>query len=141
VIVATAYLTRVVTFTAQHRLRRADQSPADGAREFGPAAQDHSHDYACRVTVAGPLDARRGGVANLGALDRILREEVVDRFHGRHLNETIPDFGEGRDLPTGEALAVYIWERVAPRLPPGVRLHAIRVQEGPHLYSEYFGEP
>jgi len=25
-------------------------------------------------------------------------------------------------------------------LPPGVALHAVRVQEGAHLYSEYFGE-
>lgn len=139
--VATAYLTRVVSFTAQHRLRRAGQSAAEDAREFGPAAQDHGHDYDCRVTVAGPLDPGRGGVVHLGVLDDILREEVVDPFHGRHLNTAIPEFGAGLDLPTGEALAVYIWKRVAPRLPPGVRLHAIRIQEGPHLYSEYFGEP
>ncbi len=139
--VATVYLTRVVGFTARHRLRRPDRSAARNAREFGPAATDHQHEYQCRVTVAGPLDARRGGVVSLGGLDQVLREEIVERFHGHHINEAIPHFGEGRDLPTGEALAVYIWERVASRLPPGVRLHAIRVQEEPHLYSEYFGEP
>jgi len=27
------------------------------------------------------------------------------------------------------------------KLPQGVTLHAVRVQEGPHIYSEYFGEP
>jgi 6-pyruvoyltetrahydropterin/6-carboxytetrahydropterin synthase len=64
----------------------------------------------------------------------------VARFDGRHLND-LPDFADGIRLPTGEALAVYIWERLAGRLPAGVRLHAVRVQEGPHLYSEYFGEP
>src|SRR5437773_2246973 len=42
---------------------------------------------------------------------------------------------------TREAVAVYVWERIAPRLPRGVTLHAVRVQEGPHIYSEYFGEP
>jgi hypothetical protein len=35
---------------------------------------------------------------------------------------------------------VYVWERLAGQLPAGVRLHAVRIQEGPHLYSEYFGE-
>jgi hypothetical protein len=35
---------------------------------------------------------------------------------------------------------VYVWERIAPQLPQGVTLHAVRVQEGAHIYSEYFGE-
>src|SRR2546430_4726377 len=34
----------------------------------------------------------------------------------------------------------YVWERIAPRLPPAVTLHAVRVQEGPHIYSEYRSE-
>ena len=137
----TAYLTRIVEFTAQHRLRRPDLSAEDNEREFGAAARDHGHRYQCRVTVAGALAPERGGVARLTALDELLREEVVQRFDGRHVNETVAEFATGRRLPTGEALAVYIWERLAGRLPAGVRLHAVRIQEGPHLYSEYFGEP
>jgi 6-pyruvoyltetrahydropterin/6-carboxytetrahydropterin synthase len=136
----TAHLTRIVEFSAQHRLGRPGRSAAENAEEFGGAARDHEHRYQCRVTVAGPLAAERGGVVNLGALDALLREEIVARFDGRHLND-LPDFAAGTRLTTGEALAVYIWERLAGRLPAGVRLHAVRVQEGPHLYSEYFGEP
>jgi 6-pyruvoyl-tetrahydropterin synthase len=136
----TAQLTRIVEFSAQHRLGRPGRSADENAREFGGAARDHGHRYQCRVTVAGPLAAERGGVVNLGALDTILAEEIVARFDGRHLND-LPDFADGVRLPTGEALAVYIWERLAGRLPAGVRLRAVRVQEGPHLYSEYFGEP
>ena len=137
----TAYLTRIVEFTARHHLRRADLTDAENEREFGAAARDHGHHYQCRVTVAGPLAAERGGVARLVALDALLREEIVQRFDGRHVNEAVAEFAAGRRLPTGEALAVYIWERLAGRLPAGVRLHAVRVQEGAHLYSEYFGEP
>lgn len=136
----TAYLTRVVAFTARHRLRRAGHSVAEDEEAFGAAARDHTHRYECRVTIAGPLAASRGGVMSLGDLDRILREEIVEPYDGRHLNEAIPRFADGRELPTGEAVAVYIWERVAARLPAGVRLHAVRVQEDAHLYSEYFGE-
>lgn len=138
---ATAYLTRVVEFTAWHRLRRADRTAAENERDFGPAAHDHAHRYRCRVTVAGSLVAERGGVVELATLDRLLREEVVDRCDRRHLNEAIPEFADGGGLPTGEALAVYIWGRVVERLPGDVRLHAVRVQEDDHLYSEYFGEP
>jgi hypothetical protein len=29
---------------------------------------------------------------------------------------------------------------VAPRLPAGVRLHAVRIEEDPHLYAEYVGD-
>jgi len=136
----TAHLTRIVEFGARHRLARPDLSAEENAAEFGPAARDHEHRYQCRVTVTGPLTADRGGVVNLRKLDALVTEEIVARFDGRHLND-LPEFTAGARLPTGEALSVYIWERLAGRLPPGVRLHAVRVQEGPHLYSEYFGEP
>jgi 6-pyruvoyltetrahydropterin/6-carboxytetrahydropterin synthase len=137
----TSYLTRAVEFTATHRIRRPDWPAERNAREFGKAADDHPHRYQVRVTVNGRLAAKEGGVVSLGTLDRLLAEEITGPFEGRHVNRDIPEFRDGGLLPTGEALAVYFWERLAPRLPPGVALHAVRVQEGPHLYSEYFGEP
>lgn len=135
-----SYLTRIVEFTATHRIRRADWPDERNAREFGRAAQEHGHRYQCRITVKGPLDARAGGVMQLQTLDRLLAEEVTTRLEGKSINAALPEFADGGRLPTGEALAVYVWERIAPRLPAGVRLHAVRVQEGPHIYSEYFGE-
>ncbi|HEV8303470.1 MAG TPA: 6-carboxytetrahydropterin synthase [Gemmatimonadales bacterium] len=119
----TAYLTRIVEFTASHRL-----------------PHDHSHRYQCRVTVTGALSPSQGGIVNLATLDDLLQREVVARLDGRHINNDVPEFHDGRWIPTGEALAVYIWERLAAALPAGVRLHAVRVQESDHLYSEYFGE-
>jgi 6-pyruvoyl-tetrahydropterin synthase len=128
----TAYLTRVVEFTATHRFPKG--------KEFGAAAADHSHRYHCAVTVAGAFDPAKSGVVGLGTLDAILKEEVTVPFDGKNLNDDVPAFADGKRLTTGEAFAVYLWEQIAPRLPPGVRLHAVRVQEGPLLYSEYRGE-
>jgi len=128
----TAYLTRVVEFTATHRF---PQGP-----EFGAAAHDHGHRYQCHVTVLGAFDAARGGVMSLKVLDDLLEREVVAPLDGRHVNRDVPAFADGRWLPTGEALAVYLWGRIKDQLPNGVMLHALRVQEGPHLYSEYRGE-
>jgi 6-pyruvoyltetrahydropterin/6-carboxytetrahydropterin synthase len=136
-----SYLTRVVQFAASHRVARADWSPERNALEFGEAARDHAHQYQCRVTVKGPLDPAHGGVMSLAALDALLAEEITARLHERHLNEVIPEFAPGRWLATGEALAVYVWSRLDQRLPWGVALHAVRVQEGPDIYSEYYGEP
>jgi len=135
-----SYLTRIVEFTATHRIRRADWPDERNARDFGRAAEEHGHRYQCRVTVKGPLDARAGGVMQLQTLDRLLAEEVTTRLEGKSINAALPEFADGSRLATGEALAVYVWERIAPRLPAGVTLHAVRMQEGPHIYSEYFGE-
>lgn len=129
---ATGYLTRIVEFTATHRFPPGP--------EFGAAAHDHSHRYQCHVTLRGPFDPARGGVMSLNALKTLLQREIVDHLEGRHINEAVPAFADGRWLATGEALAVYLWGRIAPQLPAGVALHAVRVQEGPHLYSEYLGE-
>jgi 6-pyruvoyltetrahydropterin/6-carboxytetrahydropterin synthase len=122
----------VVEFTATHRF------PA-GA-DFGAAAKDHGHRYQCHVTVRGPFDAARGGVMSLSALNALLQREIVARLDGRNINDDVAEFADGRWLPTGEALAVYLWGQIERKLPTGVTLHAVRVQEGPHLYSEYFGD-
>jgi 6-pyruvoyltetrahydropterin/6-carboxytetrahydropterin synthase len=135
-----SYLTRIVEFTATHRIRRADWPDERNTREFGRAAHEHGHRYQCRVTVKGPLAPQAGGVMQLQTLDQLLAEEVTTRLEGKSINAALPEFADGGRLPTGEALAVYVWERIAPRLPAGVTLHAVRVQEGPHIYSEYLGE-
>lgn len=134
------YLTRIVEFSATHRIRRADWSDERNVAEFARAATEHGHRYQCRVTVKGSLQAEAGGVMSLKQLDTLLDEEVVRRFDGKSINAAAPEFADGQRLATGEALTVYVWERIAKRLPPGVQLHAVRVQEGPHIYSEYFGE-
>jgi len=128
----TAYLTRVVEFTATHRF---PSSP-----EFAGATDDHSHQYKCAVTVKGVFDPARSGVMSLPALKALLQREVVARFDGRHINKDIAPFAAGAWVATGEALAVHVWERLAGALPAGVILHCVRIEESPHLYSEYRGE-
>src|SRR5580765_4433753 len=127
------YLTRIVEFTATHRF--------PDLPEFHGATHDHSHRYRCAVTVKGPFDPTRGGVMGLNALDGLLQREVVDRFDGRHINKDIASFAAGTWIATGESVAVYLWERIIEGLPRGVSLHRVRIEEGPHLYSEYYGEP
>jgi len=128
----TAYLTRIVEFTATHRF------PA--TPEFAGATDDHSHQYKCAVTVKGAADPAKGGVMSLPALKTLLQREIVARFDGRHINQDIAMFAAGKWVATGEALAMYVWERLVDHLPKGVMLHCVRIEESSHLYSEYRGE-
>ena len=135
-------LTRIVQFSAAHRYFRPDWSTERNREAFGACASPHGHGhtYQCHVTVKGAPDPATAMVIDLALLDRVLREEVIARFDHRHLNLDVPEFADGKTLPTGEALCLDIWTRVAARLPKGCALDAVRVQEDPALFAEYRGE-
>lgn len=109
-----ASLTRRVSFAAAHRYRRPEWDDARNRATFGPCANSnyHGHTYACDVTVTGPIDPTTGMVIDLALLDAVLTAEVRDRFDHRNINLDVPEFAEGRLVPTGENLARYIYERV-----------------------------
>lgn len=134
-------LTRTVTFHALHRYYRPDWTEAENRDAFGSLADPpgHGHDYQCAVTVAGALDQATGMVMDLGLLDRIVREEVLLPFAGKHLNLDVPAFAYGRKLPTCEAIATYLFGRIARRLPDSVALERVRIAEDPTLYAESTG--
>ena len=132
-----ASLTRTVGFHALHRYYRPDWSEARNHEVFGSLADPpgHGHDYRCAITVAGRLD-ELGMVVDLALLDRILHEEVVAQFAGKHINLDVPAFAYGKTLPTCEALAAYVFPRIAARLPAGVVLERVRMMEDPTLYAD-----
>jgi len=141
--VPTVRLTRVIQFSAAHRYFRPEWTAERNTEAFGAcaSAHGHGHTYQCHVTVKGTPDPATAMVIDLALLDRILRDEVIERFDHRHLNHDVPEFAFGKTLPTGEALCLDIWTRVAARLPAGCALDAVRVQEEPALFAEYRGEP
>src|SRR4051812_35929980 len=125
------YLTRRITFAAAHRYRIAQWSDERNAATFGACARPnyHGHSYVCDVTVTGDLDPVTGFVVDLGLLDRVLQAEVRDRFDHANINLDVPEFGEGRLMPTGENLAVFIAERVQAQLGAAARVVRVTVAE------------
>jgi len=113
-----ASLTRRVTFAAAHRYRRPDWSEERNAATFGACARPsfHGHSYVCHVTVRGTLDEETGFCVDLGLLDRVLHDEVRERFDHRNLNLDVPEFADGAQIPTGENLARLVSARVQARL-------------------------
>lgn len=134
-----ASLTRRVSFSAAHRYRKPEWDDARNEAVFGACARPnyHGHTYTCDVTVSGPIDPETGMLVDLGALDRALATEVVDRFDHRNINLDVPEFAEGRLIPTSEALARFILERVQVALGAGVRVAEVRVAEDATLYANF----
>lgn len=133
-----ASLTRRVTFSAAHRYRRPEWDDARNEATFGLCARPnwHGHTYLCDVTVSGPVDPLTGFCADLGALDAALRLRVVEALDHRNLVLDIPEFAEGKLIPTTENLAWWIAREVQDALGDRGRVSRVRVAEEPGLWAE-----
>ncbi|MEJ2503593.1 MAG: 6-carboxytetrahydropterin synthase [Gemmatimonadota bacterium] len=136
-----AYLTRRATFAAAHRYWRDEWTEDRNRAVFGACANPHGHghNFTVEVTVRGPIQEDTGFTVDLGTLDAVLHDAVVAPLDHQHINHAVPEFGGGRRVPTTENLAVWAWDRLAPRLPDGVSLHRVRIREDDALYADYFG--
>jgi 6-pyruvoyltetrahydropterin/6-carboxytetrahydropterin synthase len=139
---ARAYLTRKVSFAAAHRYRRPEWTDEENEKAFGLCAREsfHGHSYVCEVTVAGEIDPVTGFVADLGEIDSILADEVKNRFDHRNINVDVPEFADGKLIPSGENLARFIFDRVSARLPGSVKMERVRIAEDRTLSATYKGE-
>jgi 6-pyruvoyltetrahydropterin/6-carboxytetrahydropterin synthase len=139
---ASASLTRRISFSAAHRYSRPDWSDEKNAATFGACAWPnyHGHTYVCDVTVGGPIDETTGFVIDLGVLDDILKKQVKDRFDHRNINLDVPEFGDGKLVPTGENLARFIFERVDRELPKPAKVMRVIVGEDDSLSATYSRE-
>lgn len=131
-------LTRTVHFPARHRMYRPDWPEARNREAFGALADYHPHDYTCTVTVSGPLDPDSGMVMDLALLDRILEEAVLQPLAGQALNERVT-FEDHRPPATCEAVAAWVFPRIAARLPAGATLERVRIAEDPTLHADCTG--
>jgi 6-pyruvoyltetrahydropterin/6-carboxytetrahydropterin synthase len=133
-------ITRRATFSSSHRYWLPELSPEENQRRFGRCslAPGHGHNYELIVSMAGPLD-EDGMVLNLSEVKHAIRREVTDPLDFRFLNDCWPEFDLSSPdgcLPTTEALAAAIWNRLASHLPlAGLRLH-----EQPNLWADVLGD-
>jgi len=137
-----ASLTRRIAFAAAHRYRRPEWTNERNDAVFGLCAREsyHGHSYVCEVTIAGDIDPDTGFIIDLGAFDAILADEVKSRFDHRNINLDVPEFADGKLIPSGENVARFIFDRVGSRLPAGVRLEKVTIAEDQTLSASYRGE-
>ena len=132
-------LERRYRFSASHLYRRPEWTEAQNRARFGKCANlpGHGHNYRLYVTVRGEVDPGTGFVVDLGGLDALVQERVIERLDHQHLNAALPEFGEGGAIPSSENLVRWIREQLADRLPIGSELVRLRLEEDEDLAAEW----
>ena len=107
---------RIEHFNAAHRLYRKDWDDAKNKEVFGLCSNPlyHGHNYYLEVKVTGEVNPETGYVIDLKIVKEIIRDEVLEKFDHKNLNEDTEEF---RDLnPTAENIAVVIYDKLRSRL-------------------------
>ena len=135
------FLTRRATFSASHYYWNPAWSAEKNQQVFGRCANrnGHGHNYTFEVTVAGEPDPVTGFVVDLKWLKDVMERDLVSIYDHRHLNLEVPEFAEGKMIPTTENIAIAIWQRLASKL-ENAKVHRVRVYETPDLFVDFYGE-
>jgi 6-pyruvoyltetrahydropterin/6-carboxytetrahydropterin synthase len=132
-------LERRFRFSASHIYRRPEWDEAENRRHFGRCANlpGHGHNYRLYVTVRGEPSPVTGFIVDLVGLDRAVTEGVIDRLDHQHLNAALPEFAAGAAIPSSENLILWIQRELGARLPPGIELVRLRLEEDEDLAAEW----
>lgn len=99
------------------------------------AVQDgnQGREWDCFVTVHGTIDPVTGMVTDIGTLNRLVQERVVQAFDRQDLRQVL-----GTQAVTGEQLCEHIWKQLVSSLSSG-RLSNVRLVQSRDLSFEYAG--
>jgi len=123
----------------------------------GKCKNVHGHSYKLSVTVFGkPIvdrsNVKFGMVIDFTDLKKIVKEEIVDQFdHATVFNETTPHIELAKELktrghhvilvdyqPTSENMVIDFAQRIKNRLPEGITLFSLKLQETDSSFAEWF---
>jgi 6-pyruvoyltetrahydropterin/6-carboxytetrahydropterin synthase len=132
-------LERRYRFSASHLYRRPDWDEEQNRARFGKCANlpGHGHNYRLYVTVRGEVDPVTGFVVDLGRLDAMVQERVIERLDHQHLNSALPEFGPGREIPSSENLVRWIFSQLTAGLQAGTEIAKLRLEEDEDLAAEW----
>jgi 6-pyruvoyltetrahydropterin/6-carboxytetrahydropterin synthase len=134
-----AYLSLSTHFSAAHRLARPDLSFEENCEIYGKCARPngHGHNYHLEVTIKGEIDARTGMIADLGVLQKLIDNYVVEPFDHTFLNKDIAYFATV--VPTAENIAVHIRDLLQePIRQIGAELYKVKLIESPNNSCEVY---
>ena len=123
----------------------------------GKCKNVHGHSYKLSVTVIGsPITDRSnvkyGMVIDFSDLKKIVKEDIVDIFdHATVFNATTPHIELANELkerghhvilvdyqPTSENMVIDFAARIVARLPSGIKLFSLKLQETDSSFAEWF---
>lgn len=123
----------------------------------GKCKNVHGHSYKLSVTVIGtPIldntNVKFGMVIDFTDLKTIVKEEIVDNFdHATVFNKNTPHVELANELssrghhvilvdyqPTSENMVIDFAKKIKDRLPHGIELHSLKLQETESSFAEWF---
>lgn len=123
----------------------------------GKCKNVHGHSYKLSVTVIGtPIldntNVKFGMVIDFTDLKTIVKEEIVDKFdHATVFNKNTPHVELANELssrghhvilvdyqPTSENMVIDFAKKIKDRLPHGIELHSLKLQETESSFAEWF---
>lgn len=123
----------------------------------GKCRNVHGHSYKLSVTVIGnPITdsghVKLGMVIDFSDLKKIVKEEIVDIFdHATVFNKNTPHIELAKELmerghnviladyqPTSENMVIDFAAKIKARLPVGIQLHSLKLQETDTSFAEWF---
>ena len=134
-----AYLTVSTHFSAAHRLASPKLSNQENLEIYGKCARPHGHghNYHLEITVKGEIAERTGMLIDLGALNQVIDDYVVEPFDHTFLNKDIAYFAEV--VPTAENIALHISNILRqPIAQLGADLYKIKLIESPNNSCEIY---
>jgi 6-pyruvoyltetrahydropterin/6-carboxytetrahydropterin synthase len=132
------YFGRRYTLSASHRLHAGSLTPEQNRSVYGKCnnPHGHGHNYTIEVLVGGPVAAETGMVINLVDLDRLVHNEVLNRFDHANLNHD-PLFAFA--VPTTENLCRAVFRLLKIKLLPR-ELEYVRVEETENNFFQCFDD-
>jgi 6-pyruvoyltetrahydropterin/6-carboxytetrahydropterin synthase len=134
-----ASLTVKTHFSAAHRLALNELTYEENTAIYGKCARPHGHghNYHLEVSVTGEIDARTGMIVDLGALQTVINDYVVEPFDHTFLNKDIAYFAEV--VPTAENIALHIAQLLQqPIAKLGATLEKVKLIESPNNSCEIY---
>lgn len=123
----------------------------------GKCRNVHGHSYKLSVTVIGsPITdtshVKHGMVIDFGDLKKIVKEDIVDVFdHATVFNKNTPHIELANELknrghhvilvdyqPTSENMVIDFAQKIKAKLPKGITLHSLKLQETETSFAEWF---
>lgn len=115
-------ISQAFRFEAAHWLPKVPQTH--------PCYRMHGHSYRVELELSGPIDSHTGVVVDFFDIKQAFAP-VLNNLDHHCLNEV-----QGLENPTAENIAVWIWNRMKPKLS---RLSSVRVYETADCWTECNG--
>ena len=131
------FITKQYKFCAAHRYWNSRWTEAENFENFGDDIYLHGHNYNLDITISGEINTDSGFIVNLQKLNNIVQENVISIMDHSQIEKDI-DWFENRQ-PSTENMVVFIWEKLAGKIPSPAKLHSIKLQETPTISTTYFG--